>query len=321
MWRASLSSCQKIASATTRAPRRATNIRSYSEAPKGNQAWDLPKQPPRNKGSIFFKLLGLSVVGVTGVTGYAWYDSTFRHLVEDNVPYTRAIFDDFFSFLPFPALSTPSEITPLKPLPSLSDISLPTIPKSLNPFESKEVSQEPPPSLIRSKPKPLLPIVPAPEVEKPVASTPIKEELEQKKKEEEMKRKEEERKALELKREEEKRSKEAEKKRQEMQKLDAKARAQRAFEGREAEKAAENAAIESILKTSLKEAGTAVQMALEELKSTVSVTKDHSSLLKEAMAASDKSGEEQQAKWEAVTKMNVTRQKAIEASNQGTDNA
>lgn len=81
------------------------------------------------RGSIFFKLLGLSVVGVTGVTGYAWYDSTFRHLVEDNVPYTRAIFDDFFSFLPFPALSTPSEITPLKPLPSLSDISLPTIPK------------------------------------------------------------------------------------------------------------------------------------------------------------------------------------------------
>jgi hypothetical protein len=42
------------------------------------------------------------------------------------------------------------------------------------------------------------------------------------------------------------------------------------------------------MKSALKDADESVRMALEELKKTVAVTKEHSSLLKDAMHASDK---------------------------------
>jgi Mitochondrial inner membrane protein len=54
----------------------------------------------RRKGGFFWKILGLSFVGAGGVIGYAWYDSSFRKTVENNLPYSRSVFDYLSLYLP-----------------------------------------------------------------------------------------------------------------------------------------------------------------------------------------------------------------------------
>lgn len=70
----------------------------------GNQPPPPPKKPPPAKrGSFFgalFKLFGVATVGVGGVVGYAWYDSSFRKTIEDNVPYSKDVLDAIIEFLP-----------------------------------------------------------------------------------------------------------------------------------------------------------------------------------------------------------------------------
>jgi len=55
---------------------------------------------PRRSGGVFWKLLGVSFVGFGGVVGYAWYDSSFRQKVQDNIPYSKAAFDYLSMYLP-----------------------------------------------------------------------------------------------------------------------------------------------------------------------------------------------------------------------------
>jgi hypothetical protein len=64
------------------------------------------------------KLLGVTTVGGGGVVGYAWYDPSFRKMLDENVPYAKETLDAIFELLP------PEGQLP--PLPTLT--SLPTLP-------------------------------------------------------------------------------------------------------------------------------------------------------------------------------------------------
>jgi len=63
----------------------------------------------RKGGSLFFKLLGLTLVGGSGVIGYAWYDKNFRGQIEERVPYSREAFNYVFQYLPSLAESVPEK--------------------------------------------------------------------------------------------------------------------------------------------------------------------------------------------------------------------
>lgn len=54
----------------------------------------------RKSGRVFFKLLGISLVGAGGVVGYAWYDANFKKTIEDNVPYSNIALDYLFQYVP-----------------------------------------------------------------------------------------------------------------------------------------------------------------------------------------------------------------------------
>ena len=62
---------------------------------------------------MFWKLLGLGIVGAGGAGGYAWYDPSFRKQLEDNVPGAKVALDTAFTYLPPPG----GEVTPAKPAP------------------------------------------------------------------------------------------------------------------------------------------------------------------------------------------------------------
>lgn len=49
---------------------------------------------------MFFKLLGLTTVGIGGVLAYAWYDAEFRKQLESNVPYSKEAMEYVFQYLP-----------------------------------------------------------------------------------------------------------------------------------------------------------------------------------------------------------------------------
>lgn len=54
------------------------------------------------KSGVLWKVLGLTTVTAGGVVGYAWYDPSFRKQIEDNVPYSKDIFETIFQNLPSP---------------------------------------------------------------------------------------------------------------------------------------------------------------------------------------------------------------------------
>lgn len=58
-----------------------------------------PPQPVKG-GNLLFKLLGVALVGTTGVIGYAWYDDKFRSTVEQRLPYSKETFSYIFKYLP-----------------------------------------------------------------------------------------------------------------------------------------------------------------------------------------------------------------------------
>ncbi|XP_041368308.1 MICOS complex subunit Mic60-like isoform X2 [Gigantopelta aegis] len=61
-----------------------------------------PRKPAPNpkKGGFFGKFLGLTTLTAGGLVGYAWYDSSFKKTVEDNVPYSKEAFSLIFPYLP-----------------------------------------------------------------------------------------------------------------------------------------------------------------------------------------------------------------------------
>ena len=52
------------------------------------------------RGGFFGKFLGLTTLTTGGLVGYAWYDASFKKLVEDNVPYSKEAFSFIFPYLP-----------------------------------------------------------------------------------------------------------------------------------------------------------------------------------------------------------------------------
>ena len=54
----------------------------------------------RKKGGIFGKLLGVTLVGLGGTVGYAWYDESFRSVINKNIPYGKDVLDGIFVYLP-----------------------------------------------------------------------------------------------------------------------------------------------------------------------------------------------------------------------------
>lgn len=61
-----------------------------------------PPPPTPKKSGVLWKVLGLTTVTAGGVVGYAWYDPSFRKQIEDNVPYSKDIFETIFQNLPSP---------------------------------------------------------------------------------------------------------------------------------------------------------------------------------------------------------------------------
>ena len=59
-----------------------------------------PPPPIPKKSGVLWKVLGLTTVTAGGVVGYAWYDPSFRKQIEDNVPYSKDVFDTIFQNLP-----------------------------------------------------------------------------------------------------------------------------------------------------------------------------------------------------------------------------
>ena len=52
------------------------------------------------KKRVFGKLLGVTIVGLGGALGYAWYDESFRDTIKKNIPYGRDVLDGIFVYLP-----------------------------------------------------------------------------------------------------------------------------------------------------------------------------------------------------------------------------
>ncbi|KAK2165818.1 hypothetical protein LSH36_45g11018 [Paralvinella palmiformis] len=227
------------------------------------QSEDAPPPPsPKKGGSLFFKLLGLTLVGGSGVIGYAWYDKNFRGQIEERIPYSREAFNYVFQYLPSLAESVPEKSQSLAI--SNDEIKDQSLMKKKEPLslESKE---------------------PAVQDEK-VAKTEV------------VTKKDEKRLA-------EERKKEA---------------ADQVIRDKEFEKAAENDAVENILKVVLTDAENAVIIAIELQTAAAAATRDHTKKLRQAM---DLQGENKESDWEAATAAFTAKTDALSRAESATENA
>ncbi|KAL5021900.1 hypothetical protein ScPMuIL_001055 [Solemya velum] len=143
MWKATSSSVStKLRSTCARRPLNTPRRKLATENPGGAKPEvkapppppppPTPEVPQPKKGGVFWKLVGLTTVGVGGAVGYAWYDPSFRKLVEDNVPYSKDAFATLFQYIP-------DDLSTVK-LPQLSPEPKPIVeePKPIKPIKPRE---------------------------------------------------------------------------------------------------------------------------------------------------------------------------------------
>lgn len=204
-----------------------------------------PASAPKKKGGFFWKFLGFSTVAGGGVFGYAWYDENFRKQVEENVPYSKEIFEAAFQRInDFQASWTKeSEVVPQR-------------------TEKHYVPKE--------NVQPAVSVTEAPPVKTEIA--PVK--TDKQKQQEELQRK---------------------------------------MKQREAEEAADNAALEVIVENVSDVCNRLVKQALEKQKQVIETTKTHAEALKKAM---DDTSEilNKESQWQDVASAFGARQESVAAA-------
>lgn len=224
-------------------------------------------QPPTaSKSNIGKWIFGITVTGFSGVVGYAWYDPANRKLLEDNVPYSKEVLDPILKALPskLPIPTLPSHIRQY--LPWITKEEEPSTPTSTITPPVKKAVKTPDSEEIKQKE--------AEKAEKKKQAAALKAEEEKKAKEESRLLKEKEKQELAQKKVEDERAKEAARQ---------KAEVERQLKEKQALEAAENEALELIVKSLLKMTEDASDKAKEAMSKRIEAVKQHAKLMKIAM--------------------------------------
>ncbi|XP_045189189.2 MICOS complex subunit MIC60-like [Mercenaria mercenaria] len=261
--------------------------------PPGSMPPPVEPKPPgessKGGGGVFGKLLGVTLVGIGGAIGYAWYDQEFRNTLKVKVPYSEGVMDAIFTYLPD---------SPSVPAPLISDKSTASMPQ-LSKEEARLQDEQLLPKL-REKPEKIVvePVTPA-QPATPVPPPPPK--PVEKKKEDTPNQKQ---------LEEEVKARDAVNR-----KLREKEEARRRQAEKEAEIAAENAALEVILENLTEVCDGALRKAREAQEAIIESTKNHTQLLKTAMDDSS-NVLDKETQWQSVSMAFEKREEAVNAGEQ-----
>lgn len=275
--------CMVHQSQTASSPSPPGNLKEVP--PPGSIPPPVEPQPPgsgKKGGGIFGKLVGLSLVGVGGAIGYAWYDSDFRSTLKDKVPYSKDVMDAIFVYLPD---------SPSVPAPYMSGNG------TLTKAEREEMKKHEDKLLPKLKERPHKLEPEAPKVSPPVEVVIIGDKQPQEKVEAERRASE-----------------------SANRKLLEQAEARRRQQEKEDEIAAENAALEVILEHLGEVCDTVVRKAREAQNAIIETTKQHTQLLKTAM--DDTSNVlDKENQWQSVSMAFDKREDAMRSGEQVIQNA
>ncbi|KAK6185608.1 hypothetical protein SNE40_007805 [Patella caerulea] len=226
-----------------------------------------PPPPTPKKGGVFFKLFGLTTVGVGGVIGYAWYDAEFKKLIEENVPYSKDAFDVIFPY--FPDIQSFKTVEPPVPSKKLEPIAT-DVPKKK--VETSQVEKTAQPS------KPTPPPKPTPKQAEQTKEKEINDKAKQKE------------------------------------------AVARKLKEKEANEAAENAALEVIIENLIENNTKFIKSAVEAQQKVVDYTKAHTQALKKAMDDTSQILDKDK-QWEAVADAFSIRESTVQEANRISDMA